>query len=107
MREMTAEQRSEMIAEFKKTKWYKPTLERYNAHLKACDELDCPELKEPFVVFVAEVENAPTDRVRAEMLAIEPLEEYVPFQQYPAYVEPIMAEQKLDFYSAAMGRKLR
>jgi hypothetical protein len=96
----------ETINAFKRSKWYKPTLRRYNAHLKACDELDCPELKESFLRFIDEIENAPTDECRADMLAIEELAPYTAFQQYPAYVTPIMAEQKLDFYSAAMSTKM-
>lgn len=96
------------LKEFKKTKWYKPTLNRYDAHLTVCKKLDCDELIVPFQKFIDEVmdENI-TDAVRADMLAITELEPYVAFQRYPAYTEPTKEEQRLDFYSAAMGRKLR
>lgn len=97
---------AETIKAFKKSIWYKPTVLRYQAHLKACDDLDCPELKEPFLVFVGEIENAPTDACRAGMLAIEELAPYTAFQSYPAYLTPIAAEQKLDFYGAKMGNKM-
>jgi hypothetical protein len=83
---------AETIDAFKKTRWYKPTLERYNAHLKACDEMECPELKESFLVFVGEIENAPTDECRADMLAMESLPPYEWPTRYSAYVMPITSE---------------
>lgn len=96
------------LKEFKKTKWYKPTLARYDAHLKVCQALDCEELIVPFQKFIDEVMDADiTDAVRADMLAITELEPYFAFQKYPAYIEPTKEEQKLDFYNAEMGRKLR
>lgn len=95
------------LKDFKKTKWYKPTLSRYSAHLKVCKEYDCEELIMPFQKFIDEVIDAPSDFVRADMLAVAELEPYVAFQRYPAYVEPTKEEQKLDFYSAGMGRKFR
>lgn len=98
---------TETLKAFKKTKWYEPTVARYKAHLKACEELECEELIEPFLRFAREVTEAPSDAVRASMLAVEPLEPYEPFMRYPAYVEPARDEQRLDLYSAEMGRKLR
>jgi hypothetical protein len=96
------------LKEFKKTRWYKPTLLRYGLHLKACFDLDCHELIMPFQRFIDEVMDAGiTDAVRADMLAITELEPYVAFQRYPAYIEPTKKEQALGFYSEAMGRKMR
>lgn len=96
------------LKEFKKTKWWEPALRRYDAHLKACKELECEELIVSFRKFIDEVmDPGISDAVRADMLAVEPLEEYVPFQRYPAYIEPTKQEQKLDFYGAEMGKKLR
>ena len=98
---------SEVLKAFKKTKWFKPTVARYRAHLDACEELECKELIEPFLRFVKEVNDAPSDAVRADMLAVTELEPYEPPRRYPAYIEPTKQEQKLDFYGEAMGRKLR
>jgi hypothetical protein len=95
------------LKEFKRTRWYKPTLLRYGLHLNACRGLDCDELIMPFQKFIDEIMDAPTDACRADMLAVTELEYTPPFRRYPAYVEPTKQEQKLDFYSAAMGRKLR
>jgi hypothetical protein len=95
------------LRDFKKTKWYKPTLARYSAHLRVCNELECEELIVPFQKFIDEIIDAPTDECRADMLAIEDVEPYVAWQRYPAYIEPTKEEQKLDFYGVSMGRKLR
>jgi hypothetical protein len=96
------------LRDFKKTKWYQLTLSRYDMHLKVCKKLDCEDLIVPFQKFIDEVmDDSITDAVRADMLAITELEPYVAFQRYPAYIEPTKEEQKLDFYSASMGRKLR
>lgn len=95
------------LKEFKKTKWYQPTLRRYDAHLKVCRQLDCDELIVPFQKFIDEVVDAPSDYVRADMLEVTELEPYLPFQKYPAYIEPTKEEQKLELYTAEMGRKLR
>jgi hypothetical protein len=96
------------LKEFKKTRWYKPTLLRYGAHLKACFGLDCEDLIVPFQKFIDEVMDVSiTDAVRADMLAIVELEYTPPVRRYPAYIEPTKQEQKLDFYSEAMGRRMR
>lgn len=95
------------LKEFKKTKWYKPTLGRYDAHLKVCKALDCEELIVPFQKFIDEIMDAPSDTCRAGMLAVEELEPYEAWTRYPAYIEPTKEEQKLELYTAEMGRKLR
>jgi hypothetical protein len=95
------------LEEFKKTKWYKPTLLRYGAHLRVCKEYDSEVLITPFQKFIDEIMDAPTDECRAGMLEVTGLEPYVAFQRYPAYITPRMDEQKLDFYGVSMGRKLR
>ncbi len=96
------------LKDFQKTEWYLPTLSRYQAHLNACRGLDCEDLIVPFQKFIDEVmDDAITDEVRADMLAIKELEPYVAFQRYPAYVSPTMENQKLDFYSAKMGSRMR
>ena len=96
------------LKEFKKMEWYKPALLRYEAHLKACEELNCKELIVPFQKFIDEVMDAGvSDAVRADMLAVAELEPYEPPRRYPAYIEPTKQEQKLDFYGEVMGRKLR
>jgi len=97
---------AETIKQFKKTRWYLPTVRRYQEHLHMCKELECESLIEPFVVFVNEVLNAP-EAVRDDMLAITAPEPYEPPRRYPAYIEPSKQEQRLDLYSAAMNRKLR
>jgi hypothetical protein len=96
------------LKQFKKTVWYKPTLSRYDMHLKVCKKLDCEELIVPFQKFIDEVmDDGISDAVRADMLAITELEPYVAWQRYPAYTEPTKEEQRLDFYGVSMGRKLR
>ena len=96
------------LKEFKKTKWYKPTVLRYGLHLKVCREYDCEELIMPFQKFIDEVmDEHITDYVRADMLAVTELEPYVAFQRYPAYIEPTKQEQKLGLYGVEMERKLR
>jgi hypothetical protein len=97
---------AETIKQFKKTRWYLPTVRRYHQHLKMCKELGCETLIEPFLVFVNEVLNAP-ERVRDDLLAVTELEPYEPPRRYQAYIEPTKQEQRLDLYSAAMNRKLR
>lgn len=101
-RTMTPE---ETIAALQASRWWQPTIQRYQVHVDACNRLECPELLEPFQRFADEVINAP-EEIRDAMLAVEELEEYLPFQRYPAYVEPIMSEQKLGFYSAETGSKM-
>jgi hypothetical protein len=95
------------LRDFKKTKWYKPTLARYAAHLRVCKEYDSEALIAPFQKFIDEIMDAPTDECRAGMLEITGVEPYVAWQRYPAYIEPTKEEQKLDFYGVSMGRKLR
>lgn len=94
------------IEDFKLTRWYEPTLLRYRAHLDACDSLECPELKESFLKFIDEVMSAP-EPMRDSMLEMKPVEPYIAFQRYEAYVTPTVLESKLDFYSARMGNKMR
>jgi hypothetical protein len=94
------------VEELRKTRWWKPTIERHKLHVEVCKRLECEDLIQPFFKFADEVVSSP-EAARDDMLAVEGLEPYVAFQRYPAYVEPTKAEQKLDFYSASMGRKLR
>jgi len=94
------------VEELRETRWWKPTVARHQLHVQTCKRLDCEELIQPFFQFADEVMGAP-EAVRDEMLAIEGLEPYVAIQRYPAYIEPTKVEQKLDFYSAKMGGRMR
>jgi len=95
---------AETLKQFKKTRWYLPTLRRYQEHLNMCKESDIEP--DSFLVFVNEVLNAP-EAVRDDLLAVVEREPYEPYVKYPAYIEPTKQEQRLDLYSAAMNRKLR
>lgn len=82
----------QILKQFKQTKWYRPTVMRYQAHLDACESQGCKELIEPFMAFVSEIANAPSDTVRAEMLAEEEPPPYEPRRSYQTYTMPITAE---------------
>ena len=94
----------EAVNALKEQRCYTATVAKYGVHLRTCKELEVDP--DTFEHFAEEILSTPK-AMRGKMLEVEELEPYVPFMSYPAYVEPIMAEQKLDFYSAAMGRKLR
>ena len=94
------------VEELRKTRWWSPTVFRHQVHIQTCKKLDCEDLIQPFFKFADEVMSSP-EAARDGMLAIEGLEPYAAFQQYPAYITPTMEEQKLGFYSEEMGRKLR
>ena len=94
------------VEELRSTRWWEATVLRHQLHVQTCKRLDCEELIQPFSCFADEVMGAP-EAFRDEMLAIEGLEPYVAIQRYPAYIEPTKAEQKLDFYSAKMGSRMR
>ena len=103
---MTRKEAAEAIEELKASEWWERTVRRHMQHVKQYEEVGCPELAEPLEVFAADVLNTPKE-FRDELLKVEELAPYIAFQRYPAYIAPTMEEQKLDFYSQAMGRKLR
>jgi len=94
------------VEQLRKTRWWKPTVLRHKLHVETCKRLDSEDLIQPFYRFADEVMSSP-EAARDGMLAIEEMEPYVAFQRYPAYVEPTKKEQKLDFYSAKMGSRMR
>lgn len=94
------------VERLRKTRWWLPTVERYRLHVETCKRLKCDDLIMPFYCFADEVIGTP-EKWRDDLLEIADVEPYVAWQQYPAYIEPTKEEQKLDFYSASMGRKLR
>jgi hypothetical protein len=94
------------VEELRETRWWSATVFRHQVHIQTCKKLNCEDLIQPFFRFADEVMSSP-EAARDDMLAVEGLEPYVAFQRYPAYIEPTKDEQKLDFYSASMGRKLR
>ena len=94
------------VQKLRKTRWWDATVERHRLHVEMCRRHKCEDLIEPFFRFAEEVISSP-EATRDDMLAMTELEPYVAFQRYPAYVEPTKQEQKLDLYSAAMGRRLR
>lgn len=87
-------------------RWFKPTVARHMLHVETCERLNCADLIEPLQKFADEVLSVSEDK-RDDLLQLTEIEPYVAFQRYPAYIEPTKAEQKLDFYSAEMGRRLR
>ena len=93
------------VEELRKTRWWKATVERHRLHVEICKRLDCDDLIQPFFRFADEVISSP-EAARDGMLEIAAVEPYAAVQRYPAYIEPTKEEQKLDFYSASMGRKL-
>lgn len=81
------------IEALKHTRWWEPTVKRYAAHLLAVERHDCPNLREKFIVFAAEVLNTP-EAIRDDLLAMPPLDPYVPRVRYRAYDSPTQAELK-------------
>lgn len=94
------------VEELKKTRWWKPTVARHKLHVEVCKRYGREELIQPFFRFADEVMSTP-EAARDSMLEITELEPYVAFQRYPAYITPTMENQKLDFYSAKMGSRMR
>jgi len=94
------------VEKLRASRWWKPTLERFKVYLESREKLGCDDVQALFAQFADEIMSAP-EAIRDGMLAVEEVAPYVPFQRYPAYIAPTMEEQKLDFYSQAMGRKLR
>lgn len=89
---------SKTIAEFKKTRWWLPTVARYKAHLEICRALDCPELIEPFSRFVSEVLSSP-EAVRDDMLSMQAPEPFQAAVRYRQYDTPILSEMIYRFAS--------
>jgi hypothetical protein len=94
------------VEALRETRWWKPAVERHKLQAKILKQMGCEELIEPFHQYADEIMGAPED-ARDGMLAVEELEPYAAIQRYPAYIEPTKAEQKLDFYSAKMGSRMR
>lgn len=89
------------IEALKKTRWWKPTVRRYAAHLVAIERLNCPSLRERFIVFAAEVLNTP-ESIRDDMLKIDALDPYELPVRYGVYQEPKPGEMTFGF---AAGKK--
>lgn len=79
------------IEQLKRTRWWKPTVKRYAAHLVAVNHYDCPQLRESFYVFAAEVLNCP-EAIRDDLLRIDNPEPYELPVRYRAYDTPATGE---------------
>jgi hypothetical protein len=95
---------NETINKLKEIHLYSPTLKLYGVHLRNCVTLDVEPAS--FVTFGQDILNA-SPKMREEIFNPEPRPAYEAVRRYPAYIEPTKAEQKLDFYSAEMGNKMR
>lgn len=73
----------------KRTRWYKPTRERYAAHIAACNVYGMEP--EPFERFAYEVLST-DEKLRDWLLKVEPIENVGPFLRYAQYEAPRGAE---------------
>ena len=102
-RERMEENRMENpIEKLKKTRWWKPGLRRFAAQHIATKKLECPELRDQFMQFTAEILNTPEHR-RDELLKVDYTDQELeaarlgnaPGVRYRQYDMPTAEEQKI------------
>lgn len=83
------------IERLKATRWWKPTVRRYAAHVLAIERQGCAELRERFITFAAEVLNTP-EAARDDMLAVEQaVWAEPPARRYRQYDQPTPKEMNV------------
>jgi hypothetical protein len=80
------------IEQLKQTRWWDSAVKKYASHLIAAKNQKCPELREDFARFAAEILNTP-ERLRDELLKIDAPTVEPARRRYRQYDAPAPREQ--------------